>query len=202
MYTGLLDTPSFREILTKCGWNFVGVNVGMLLKISESPALSKEEHPELLDISTATSENDHTFFNDITSEAFDIPKIAQSTWKQVNIDVGKDKKCVHLLGSPSGHKDPVTALTMIYTSDGSSYLYNVSTLAKHRKKGYSSALLRHAVRLASKAGCTSMTLCADPKAVNIYSKLGFKPYSELPLYLYGVEFEAVAEKCCVNACEK
>jgi len=74
------------------------------------------------------------------------------------------------------------ATVEVTTAAGVAGIYNVSTLAHWRNRGFASALLRHVLVDARERGIHCSALQAAPGAVSIYRRLGFEAIGEVTEY--------------------
>ena len=74
------------------------------------------------------------------------------------------------------------ATVEVTTAAGVAGIYNVSTLAHWRNRGFASALLRHVLVEARERGIHCSALQAAPGAVSIYRRLGFEAIGEVTEY--------------------
>jgi GNAT superfamily N-acetyltransferase len=65
--------------------------------------------------------------------------------------------------------------TVAFDHAGDCSLQMVGTVARLRRRGLATALVRHAVRQAWARGCTSASLQATPLAEGVYAAVGFRP---------------------------
>ncbi|MEO8449604.1 MAG: GNAT family N-acetyltransferase [Gemmatimonadota bacterium] len=69
-------------------------------------------------------------------------------------------------------------------------LYNISTLAAYRRRGFGAALTLRALLDAREEGARSAVLQAAPDGVGLYTRLGFRPFGDITEYKPAVSTEA------------
>ena len=80
--------------------------------------------------------------------------------------------------------DLPVATAELAVTEGAVGLYGIATLAAHRRKGYGTALTRHALLEARREGHTRAILQASADGQSVYARLGFRPtggYTEYQL---------------------
>jgi ribosomal protein S18 acetylase RimI-like enzyme len=82
-----------------------------------------------------------------------------------------------------GYRDgePV-ATSELTVGGGVAGLYNIATLAPHRRRGYGSAMTLQPLRDARSAGHATGILQAAADGVGLYRRLGFRPFGEIAEY--------------------
>ena len=61
-------------------------------------------------------------------------------------------------------------------------LYNIATLAAHRRRGYGSALTLAPLLEARRVGVSTAVLQAAPDGVGVYRRIGFEAFGEITEY--------------------
>lgn len=72
----------------------------------------------------------------------------------------------------------IVATSTLFLTPPTAAIYNVSTLASHRKRGLGKIMSLVVVREAAKAGCLAVLLEASPSGRPVYEKIGFEAYKE------------------------
>jgi ribosomal protein S18 acetylase RimI-like enzyme len=78
---------------------------------------------------------------------------------------------------------PVSSASLFF-SDTVAGIYLVATKLSFRNHGYATALTKHLLNVARKAGYHKIVLHANPKAVNIYYNLGFRTFCNLNIFWF------------------
>ncbi|HEX2568215.1 MAG TPA: GNAT family N-acetyltransferase [Polyangia bacterium] len=82
-----------------------------------------------------------------------------------------------------GYLDDVPVATgELTTGDGVVGLYNIATLAAHRRRGYGTALTQHLLLEARARGYRTAILQAAPAGVSLYERLGFRSFGDITEY--------------------
>lgn len=74
------------------------------------------------------------------------------------------------------------ATVEVTTAAGVAGIYNVSTLAHWRNRGFATSLLRHVLAESGDGGILRAVLQAAPAAAGVYRRLGFEPIGEVTEY--------------------
>ena len=88
----------------------------------------------------------------------------------------------HYIGKLGG--EAVGTLSMV-TSGHVPGIWNVGTLAEHRRTGIGTALMRHALQEAAGEGRTSSMLLASKEGVPLYERLGYRTLSTVRIFVPG-----------------
>ncbi len=83
-----------------------------------------------------------------------------------------DAPGVHVLGGDIAGTTVTTA--MVDVNAETAWIYNVATLAGHRRRGLGTAVTAATVRAAWDGGATAVFLLSAPMAVHVYAELGFR----------------------------
>lgn len=70
------------------------------------------------------------------------------------------------------NNEPVSTATLFLTASVAG-IYFVSTSPQHRRRGFGTAITRHAMREAQALGCTVAVLGSSPMGYSVYRRLGF-----------------------------
>jgi ribosomal protein S18 acetylase RimI-like enzyme len=76
---------------------------------------------------------------------------------------------------------PASALLALQ-NEGDCYFWFVATAPEARRRGLASELVRHALREAQQAGCTTTTLESTAMAEETYERLGFRPFGRYRMW--------------------
>lgn len=76
---------------------------------------------------------------------------------------------------------PTSALLALW-NEGDCYFWFVATDPEARRRGLASELVRHALREAQQAGCTTTTLESTAMAEETYRRLGFRTFGRYRMW--------------------
>ena len=173
---------SFKEALLSHGFEDPGIFRGVMGALGES--IPESKIPENATIELVKDANGMEEFNELVANTFGFfgenkEKFAKAMW---NASIAPSEKAFHWVLKLDGKV--VSALTTIIDGDVVSF-WNGATLPDHRKKGYSTAIRRFALKDAYTTGCRYGVsyLMSDAMAYGICKKLGFKPSWNFRAYI-------------------
>jgi GNAT superfamily N-acetyltransferase len=170
----ILVSKGFRDL-----YNPEDVEPGMALKISE--AVLDTDTPVGLELITVQSKEEF-------SQWVQTVNIALHGWDMIDAEsyyfLVAEKKMLCYTALLEG-KAVATAATI--QAGSASSLEFVSTLADHRKKGIGTAICAHAIGQLIANGADLVTLRANPDAVQLYTRMGFRPYFNIRAATYDIK---------------
>ena len=150
---------------------------GMALELADLPPASETPVPAGLRIEPVIDAAGLAAFAEPVGSAFGFPADGLASIVAAFADYaasGAEDELHHWVGY---ERDRPVAAASILVRDGIAGLYNVSTVADARRRGYGAALSVAALRGAAAAGAEHAILHASPGGLPIYQRLGFVKYT-------------------------
>ena len=107
------------------------------------------------------------------------PAEIEREWYEVMAAIGLGGPLRHYVARVGG--EPVASASVLL-AEGVAGLYSVATPPAWRGRGLGTAITRYALADARDAGYDTATLGAEPVAVNLYRRLGFRAIGEMRVY--------------------
>lgn len=169
--------PSIKELLEKKGMHLLGECPGMVLDINKF--VVPKDVPEL-DIVSVESSEVHKKWVAMIARAFEFSADATMSYEKLTASAGFHGPFYHLSGLRDGKV--ICTGSLLCTAKGA-YIFNISTAAEERHKGYASALSYALIQLAKDKGMTRIGLASSSEAVQLYSQLGFEKVFSYNVYV-------------------
>ncbi|WP_149205191.1 GNAT family N-acetyltransferase [Actinotalea subterranea] len=156
-----------------------GVDAGSLDVMALDPAAFRPvaEPPAGLSVNEVPAEADLGPWVDGYRDAFGVPPEARDLTvgveRQRSYDAGARTRLVGVLAGS------VVATTEVLVTGTVAGIYVVATQAEHRGRGIATALVSAGVERALRDGATAVTLQAEPGALGVYRRVGFRSVSHL-----------------------
>lgn len=171
------EPPNFQKALRAFGGEFHGNFDGMILEFDALTRIIQE--PSELAINLVSSNEDLNAFIDVLIQSYEAEAGVASAVKTLLMEAGLEFPVFHFLGKIAGIPVSVGSL---FIHDGMAGIYHVGTIPSVRKKGFATAIMREALKVAHFHGCKSSFLTSTPMANNIYSGLGYKTTASFRFY--------------------
>lgn len=137
----------------------------------------KSEHHSDLDIFLVETPSDFDAMLELTSGVFGTPIEALEKMSIPELS----KKGISKVYAGKVRNEIVTTASFVIAG-GVAAITNVATPEQHRGKGYGGAVTSHAVEQAFRAGLELVGLQAEPKAISLYLRLGFRKINMYKTY--------------------
>ncbi|WNG46884.1 GNAT family N-acetyltransferase [Archangium minus] len=173
-----LREDAFLEALRRNDFVEDEVDVGMLAELSELPELNP---PAGLEIKLVERPEEVEAFGHVIASLFNPPDVyVVPFYEQVARLGGLTERPLKLfLGLVDGR--PV-GTSSIYLSGDGAHIFDISTRAEHRNRGYGSALTHFSLAFARRLGAKIGALQASPDGLGIYRRMGFREVCTFRIY--------------------
>jgi GNAT superfamily N-acetyltransferase len=163
-------------------FQFGGILTGISLDISSHLPPKPDTNAVIKIVET---QEELALFNQLAAECFGMAPNAAEQWLAVNNSVMKRGEQIHFLALIDNHPVGTATLSTLPTSAG---IWNLATLAEHRKAGIGAALVHAALVEAKNRHYTQVMAILMPKGMawGLFTKLGFTKVCEFPFYIHGV----------------
>jgi len=105
----------------------------------------------------------------------------EETWFSIlnNLDLSERSPLKHFVGY---RKNLPVVCASLFLGGGLAGIYNVTTMPGYRKQGFAGAITKEAFRMAQESGYKIAMLGAEPEAIALYGKMGFKQYGQMKVF--------------------
>ena len=174
------EEPSdLRQNLESLGLHCEGPILGMGLELENIPTLAT-----ISDFQVERVDSDLKLQEFVTClmQVYGAPSELYSATMNLFSHAGfTDEARFHFIGKYQGKS--VSVGSLFVDSDAVASVYNMGTLESHRKMGFASALLLHALTQVKELGARYSALTATCDGKNVYQRLGYTPYNSFHLYM-------------------
>ncbi|ATB26718.1 GNAT family N-acetyltransferase [Melittangium boletus] len=155
------------------------VDVGMIADLDTLPAL---DYPAGLELKQVTTEEEVVAFGRLIASLFDPPDVFVTSFYERVARLGRweERPLKLFLGSVDGR--PVATSSIYLDGKGGAHIFDISTLAEVRHRGFGSAITHFSLAFAHGLGARRGALQAAPDGVNIYRRIGFRELCTFRIY--------------------
>ena len=122
-----------------------------------------------LEIETVRDEQRLCRYQEVAAEGFGMPiDFVKQLMGPRLLDVPGFESYLGIMGGEA------VATSSLYTGGGIAGVYNVATLASHRRRGIGEAMTWHSVSRSRELGCSVATLQASVMGQPVYARMGFR----------------------------
>ncbi|WNG17047.1 GNAT family N-acetyltransferase [Cystobacter fuscus] len=173
----LREAP-FLEALERHGFVEDEADVGMVADLRELPVMNP---PAGLEIKLVERPEEVEAFGRIIASLFEPPDVYVMPFYEKVARLGRlaERPLKLFLGFVDGR--PV-ATSSIYLEGEGAHIFDISTLAEHRNRGYGSAITHFSLSFARSLGAKRGALQASADGVGIYRRMGFREVCTFRIY--------------------
>ncbi len=173
-----LREDALLEALRRHGFVEDEVDVGMIADLGDLPAL---DYPAGLEMKLVETAEEAVTFGRILASLFDPPDVFVTSFYERVAQLGQlsQRPLKLFLGFVDGR--PV-ATSSVYLSGEGAHVFDISTLAEQRNRGYGSAITHFSLSFARALGAKRGALQASADGVGIYRRMGFREVCTFRIY--------------------
>jgi len=173
-----LREEAVSGLLQRHGFAEDEVDVGMVAELSH---LSPLEYPAGLVLKPVQTPEEMVGFGEVISSLFNPPDPHVARFYEQVARLGRlaDRPLMLFLALLDGR--PVGTSSIFLSGEGA-HIFDISTRAEHRNRGYGSAITHFSLMFARRLGARFGALQAAPDGLNIYRRMGFREVCTFRVY--------------------